>query len=67
MKLSNTYPEGTKIYSTNGKETGTVVSTGDWSCACGSKGKLRVVWSDHQITLLCPKGLVSYQDGFKIS
>lgn len=66
MKLNSQYPEGTKIYSSDGLEFAVVLSTGDWGCACGSRGKLRILWSDNKITLLCPKGLVSYQDGFKI-
>jgi hypothetical protein len=67
MNLSTLYPEGTKVYSTNGQEFGVVQSTGDWACACGKKGKLRVRWPNGEITLVCPRGIESFRDGYKIS
>ena len=58
---------GEKVYSSNGKEEAKVTGYVHRSCPCGQIGRVRVKWSDGKITLLCPKGIQSFKDGYKIS
>lgn len=61
------HPVNSKIYDREGKEFSKVLKYVERQCSCGSVGKLKVMWADESITLLCPKGLAPFHLDWKIS
>lgn len=64
--MEDVFKPGTKVLSSDGQEEAVVTGYFHQKCACGKIGKARAKWTDGKVTLLCPRGLIPYKDGFKI-
>lgn len=58
---------GEKVYSVNASEQAKVIGYVHRNCPCGHVGRVRVKWNDGKVTLLCPKGIEPFKDGYKIT